>query len=89
MLYRTTTTRLTQAFVSAGILLFGGHSAYAKEVRALDLSGCIREGGRVVCPNIAPPALTVLSSEQFEALQKARALSQEELDEAKKAFVDK
>lgn len=68
--------------------MFVESSASAREVRALDLSSCIREGGRVICPNIAPPAITVLSLEQFEALQKATALSQEQVDEAKKALSD-
>jgi hypothetical protein len=77
------------AFLAAIILLFDGHSICAKEVRPLDLSGCIQEGGRVTCPNIAPPALIVISSEAFELFQKARKLSQDELDEVKKAWADK
>jgi hypothetical protein len=77
-----------RCFVATVISLFAAHSACAKDVRALDLSGCVKEGGRVSCPNIAPPAMIVLSLEQFDALQNAKPLSPKEFDGAKKEFTD-
>lgn len=79
--------RTLRTTTMAGAIVFlelFAQKAMAAELQPLDLSRCIKIGKYRICPYFVPKL--VLSEEQFEALQKTRPLTADDIKAVEKTL---
>ena len=77
-------TILKTAIAGAIVFAVSPTKLFAAEFKRMDLSACKTVGGYHGCTNVPPNVL--FTEEEFQGLKKAKPLSSEEFDRAKKPF---